>query len=415
MPAKAGLQFFSIGNNTMKVIGLMSGTSADGIDAALVEIDRDPLRLRLLAFEIFPYPPTFQKRLLDLAAGSPRSVALVCHLNAEMGERLADAVTRLAQQSDTPLEQIMLIGSHGQTVCHLPVPKRVGRWRVRSTLQIGEPSIIAERTGVTTISDFRARDMAAGGEGAPLTPALHYILFSDAARSRAVVNIGGISNITALPAGGAMAETAAFDMCPGNMLIDGIVDALTHGRQRMDRNGRRAARGHVDTDLLRSLMRHPFIRRPPPKSTGRESFGPEAVARILARGGHLPQDDLVATVTAFTADAIAENLRRHVKGSVDEMLVCGGGGRNPTLMARLAHAVAPTTVRTTDDLGYPGRAIEAMAFAMLAYHTWQGEAGNIPTVTGARRPVILGKIVPGRLPIQGSLLQNSLVVSFRTQ
>jgi len=384
----------------MKVIGLMSGTSADGIDAALVEVGRDPISLRLLAFEVFPYPAAFQKRLLDLASGAPKSIALLCHLNAEMGERLAEAAVRIAQQAGVPLHQIGLIGSHGQTVCHLPLPKRAGRWPVRSTLQIGESSIIAERTGVATVSDFRARDMAAGGEGAPLTPALHYILFSDAARSRTVVNIGGISNITVLSAGASMAETVAFDAGPGNMLIDGIVGALTGGRQQMDRDGRRAARGQVHIGLLRSLMRHPFIRRPPPKSTGRETFGPQAVAWVLAKGKALPPDDLVATATAFTANAIAENIRRFVKGSVDEVFICGGGGRNPTLIKMLSDTLSQTTVRTTDAIGHPGRAIEAMAFALLAYQTWHGKAGNIPAVTGARRPVILGKIVPGRVPIR---------------
>ncbi len=376
----------------MNVIGLMSGTSCDGIDAALVRIDPDPLRLTLRAFQLFPYSVSLQKRLIELAAGVPLSVSVVCHLNAYLGELMADAAIRLARGAGVPLADIGLIGSHGQTVHHLPKPKREGRWRIGSTLQIGEPSVIAERTGVTTLADFRPRDIAAGGEGAPLTPALHHLLFSDRGRSRVVVNIGGIGNVTCLSPGAGCDRMTAFDVGPGNMAIDGLVQRLTG--KKFDRDGRMAARGQVHPKLLARLMRHPFIRRPPPKSTGREAFGPSFIDRLLTWGSGLSADDLIATATAFTSSAIAENIRRFVPGRPDDVIVCGGGSRNKTLMAWLAEATAPARLCTTDDLGHPGRAIEAMAFALLAYQTWHGRATNIPSVTGARHPVVLGKIIP---------------------
>ena len=245
----------------MKVIGLISGTSSDGVDAALVDIQkrRGRVQIDLIAFEVYPYPKSLPRQLIDLASGLPQSVANVCHLNFYVGELFAEAARRIARKGRIPLSKVDLIGSHGQTVHHLPVPKREGSRAIRSTLQIGEPSIIAERTGVTTVADFRPRDMAAGGEGAPLTPYLHHHLLSDPKRSRAVVNIGGISNVTYLKAGAPIEKTIAFDMGPGNMLIDGLVRTLT-GKE-FDEGGKMARRGKVDAPLLSNLMRHPFIRR----------------------------------------------------------------------------------------------------------------------------------------------------------
>ncbi|MFY9269775.1 MAG: anhydro-N-acetylmuramic acid kinase, partial [Candidatus Manganitrophaceae bacterium] len=235
---------------------------------------------------------------------------------------------------------------------------------------------------------------------APLTPFLHYLLFSDPKRSRAIVNIGGISNVTLLRAAASQEETLAFDMGPGNMLIDGLVRAVTGGNREFDRGGRMARRGKVDPILLSELMRHPFIRRAPPKSTGREVFGREMIAAILqtTRRKGLTSEDLIATATAFTASAISENIRRFVlnQGGLDEVIVGGGGVRNPVLMNRLADLLAPIPVKSFEAVGHESRAIEAMTFALLAYQTWEGRPGNIPSVTGARHPVVLGKIVPGR-------------------
>lgn len=384
----------------MKVIGLISGTSSDGVDAALVDIrkHRGRVRLDLLAFEVYPYPKSLPRQLIDLASGLPQSVATLCHLNFYIGELFAEAARRIARKARVPLSKIDLIGSHGQTVHHLPVPKREGHRIIRSTLQIGEPSVIAERTGITTIADFRPRDMAAGGEGAPLTPYLHHLLFSDPKRSRAVVNIGGISNVTYLKAGGALEKTVAFDMGPGNMLIDGLVRSLT-GKE-IDEGGKMARRGKADPALLSELMRHPFIRRKPPKSTGREVFGAPMVASVLqsTRMRRLPPEDLVATATHFTASAISENIHRFIlkRGSLHEVIVGGGGVRNPVLMERLATLLSPIPVRPFEAVGHESRAIEAMTFALFAYQTFHGEPTNIPSVTGALRPVLLGKIIPGR-------------------
>jgi len=384
----------------VKVIGLISGTSSDGVDAALVDIrnHRGRVQLELIAFEVYPYPKSLPQQLIDLASGFPQSIANVCHLNFYVGELFAEAARRIARKARVSLAEIELIGSHGQTVHHLPVPKREGTRAIRSTLQIGEPSVIAERTGVTTIADFRPRDMAAGGEGAPLTPYLHALLFSDPKRSRAIVNIGGISNVTYLKAGAALDKTMAFDMGPGNMVIDGLVRTLT-GKE-IDEGGKMARRGKVDAALLSELMRHPFIRRKPPKSTGREVFGASMVASILqsTRMRRLPPEDLVATATAFTALAISENIHRFIlkRGSLHEVIIGGGGVRNPVLMERLSKSLSPIPVQPFEALGYESRAIEAMTFALFAYQTFHGRPTNIPSVTGARRPVVLGKIVPGR-------------------
>ena len=393
----------------MKVIGLISGTSSDGVDAALVDIrtHRGRVQLDLIAFELYPYPKSLPQQLIDLASGLPQSVANLCHLNSYVGELFAEAACQIARKARVSLSKIDLIGSHGQTVHHLPIPKREGKRAIRSTLQIGEPSVIAERTGITTIADFRPRDMAAGGEGAPLTPYLHFNLLSHPRRSRAIVNIGGISNVTHLKAGASLEETVAFDMGPGNMLIDGLVHTLT-GKE-IDEGGKMARRGKVDPALLSELMRHPFIRRKPPKSTGREVFGLQMVATVLqsTRMRRLPPEDLIATATAFTASAISENIHRFLlnRGALHEVIVGGGGVRNPVLMERLAELLSPIPARPFEAVGYESRAIEAMTFALLAYQTFHGRPTNIPSVTGARRAILLGKIVPGRI-LPGRILSK---------
>jgi anhydro-N-acetylmuramic acid kinase len=275
----------------------------------------------------------------------------------------------------------------------------MGGIKIRSTLQIGEPSVIAERTGITTVADFRPRDMAAGGEGAPLTPYLHYILFHNPNRPRLVVNIGGISNVTYLPRDSSLENILAFDAGPGNMLIDGIVLHRTNGRRAMDRGGAMARRGRVHGRLLSELLRHPFLYHRPPKTTGRELFGLAMIERVVRRAKvlGLNQWDLLATVTAFTARSIAVAYGRFIlpKGDVDEVIVGGGGTRNPTLMQFLQEAFGPIPVFTFEKFDLDSRALEAMAFALFAYGTMQGEPNNVPSATGAKRPVIMGKIVPG--------------------
>lgn len=384
----------------MKVIGLMSGTSADGVDAALVEIVPSGALppIRLAAHETISYPSGLRERILAVASGG--GTEDVCHLNAYLGELFAEAAVQVARKAGVPLADVSLIGSHGQTIHHLPAPRQEGARTVRSTLQIGEPAAIAERTGVTTIADFRPRDMAAGGEGAPLTPIAHHALFAHPERGRVILNLGGIANLTVLPAGSDPASVTGFDTGPGNVLLDEFVRVTGLTSLGYDEDGRLAARGQVQPNLLEELLQHPFVRRPPPKSTGREVFGPAFVAEIrrrldTARVGPL---EGLATLTAFTVEAVARNLREFVlsKVEVHEVVATGGGARNAFLMRRLAEAMPQCTVTPVDALGIPARALEAMAFAWLAYLTATGRPGNLPVVTGARGPRILGCIVPGR-------------------
>jgi len=384
----------------MKVIGLMSGTSADGVDAAVVEIVArgDRPTVRLLAFETFPYPGGLRERILAAASGG--STAEVCHLNAYLGELFAEAAVAITDRAAVPLSEVDLIGSHGQTIHHLPVPRAEGGRAVRSTLQIGEPAVIAERTGVTTVANFRPRDMAAGGEGAPLTPLTHSLLFADALRGRVILNLGGIANVTVLPARSDVTGVAGFDTGPGNVLLDAFVRLTGLAACGYDVDGRLAMTGEVQPDLLERLLQHPFVRKPPPKSTGRETFGPAFVAAFreeLRGAGRRPVDGL-ATLAAFTVEAVAENLRAFVfpATAVDELIVMGGGAQNGFLMRRLAKALPGQAVRPAEALGFPGRAVEAVAFAILAYWTATGRPGNLPAVTGARGARVLGCIVPGR-------------------
>ena len=384
----------------MKVIGLISGTSADGIDAALLEIKGPPKKesVELLRFLTFPYPRGMRERLFRLTASG--TAEEVCHLNFYLGELFADAALKITALGGYRPEEIELIGSHGQTVFHQPVPKKEKGRFIRSTLQIAEPSVITERTGITTVADFRPRDIAAGGHGAPLTPRFHYRLFHHPDRSRLVINIGGISNLTFIPAGKGPKAVTAFDCGPGNMLIDGIVSAKSRGLDRMDRMGRLAKSGKVYPGLLAKLLKDPFLKKTPPKTTGREAFGEERCLSIMKQGSklRLSTPDLIATVTAFTARSIVLSFKRFVKldRSSVEVIVGGGGGRNPVLMRFLAEAFGSVPVYTFEDFGMDGKAVEAMAFGLLAYETMRGISNNLPSATGGRAEVVLGKIIPGR-------------------
>jgi len=378
---------------TLRVAGLMSGTSADGVDAAVVRIG--PRGLKLLAFDTTPYPPALRERILALCEPHAGSVEEVCHLNFVIGELFASALLRLCDKHGIAPTSIDLVGSHGQTVCHLPEGRRFGRRRVASTLQIGEPSVIAERTGITTVADFRPRDIAAGGQGAPLVPYADLILFGRERVNRAIVNIGGIANVTWLPAGADASDVLAFDTGPGNMIIDGVVGLATNGKRRCDTGGRMAARGRLNELLLADMMTHPFLRKRPPKSTGREAFGAKFARAFYAaaRRRRMGPDDIAATATAFTSRSISQAIGRFLPAQADEVVFCGGGTKNKTLMKRLALDLAPAAVLTTDDLGIDADAKEAISFAILARETIRGLPGNIPSATGARKPAVLGKIV----------------------
>ena len=366
-----------------RVVGLMSGTSADGIDAVLVDLwgSGESTRYEVLSFNTTPLPSDLRREVFALFA-EDASLDALCRVNFALGEAFATAALAAVEQAKLSPESIDLIGSHGQTVRHLPASG--------ATLQIGEPAVIAARTGAVTIADFRAADMAVGGEGAPLVPLVDHLLFAGH-EGRLLLNIGGIANITALPADADVSAVRAFDLGPGNMLIDAAVAHCTEGREHFDRGGKRAARGRVDETLLAELMRHSFLQREPPKSTGREEFGEPFLADILRRGTW-SDDDLIATLTAFTVQSIAEGIRRFCPGEFAKLWVGGGGVHNPRIMAGLQHALPDIAVKSLADLGVDPDAREALSFAVLANETLMGRTGNIPAVTRAQRPVVLGKI-----------------------
>lgn len=382
------------GKRSTRVVGLMSGTSADGVDVVIVDISARGVTVR--AFDTYPYAPALRRQVFKLFDPATGRADDICHLNFVLGEVFADAVINLARSSGIPLGSIDLIGSHGQTICHIPEGRRCGRRRLRSTLQIAEPSVVAERTGITTVADFRPRDVAAGGQGAPLVPFADYVLFAHSSRTRAVQNIGGVANVTFLPAGGRIGDIVAFDTGPGNMILDRLAGLVSKGRCRYDADGRRAARGKVNRKLLAEWMGHRYFRRRPPKTTGREEFGVQFADEIFkateARG--VSGADLMATATGLTAESIADAYRRFGSPGVDEVILCGGGARNRTLVRMLQDRLRPAKVLVMDEIGISADAKEAVSFAILAAATVRGVANNVPTATGATRPVVLGKIVP---------------------
>lgn len=381
---------------TSIVVGLMSGTSADGIDAVVAKISGSgrALKARVLKHVHRPFPSSLRNRVLRAALDG--YVAEICELNFLLGEHFARAALAVIKAAGISRARVTAIGSHGQTMHHLP------RAKAPSTLQIGEAAVIAERTGITTVADFRVADMAAGGQGAPLVPYADWVLLTDDARPRIVQNIGGIGNLTFLPAGAHIDDVMAFDTGPGNMVIDGIVSLLTKGKRSFDEAGRWAAKGIVSHELLAEMMSHPFLKRHPPKTTGREEFGRPFIEKALltARKLRLKREDLVATATAFTAETIADAYRRFafpklmLDGVKELQIILGGGGaKNPVLRAMLTQRLGGE-IYTHEDFGIDNSAKEALAFAILAHETLQGKPSNVPAATGARRPMVLGKVIP---------------------
>jgi len=384
----------------LRIAGLMSGTSADGIDVAIVDIENR--KVSLLAFDTFSYPASLRERIFKLFQVETARVDDLSHLNFVLGEAFAAAVIKLCRKSRIALKSIDVIGSHGQTIYHNPLGHQRGnagkmpQESAPSTLQIGEPCVIAQRTGITTVADFRVRDIAAGGQGAPLVPYADYLLFGRSSRCRAIQNIGGITNVTYLPPHCRPSQIIAFDTGPGNMVIDRFAYLVSSGRKNYDSGGKMADAGSVNTALLKDMLKHPFFQRRPPKTTGREEFGWQYCheLRRWAQRRKITAEDLMATATSLTAISIAQAYQRFLPHQPEEMILCGGGSRNDTLVKMLRENLPKVKILIMDDLGISSDAKEAVSFAILAYATIKGRANNIPSATGAKQSVILGKIIP---------------------
>lgn len=378
----------------MTVAGIMSGTSADGVDVALVRVTPGaPVpRIKLLAHHGVAYPAALRKAVLA-AMNAPRtSTAELARLNWRLGIAYAEAVRAALQKHPVKLE---LIGCHGQTIYHQAQAEAYAGRRIACTWQIGEPAVIAREIGVPVISNFRPADMAAGGQGAPLVPLLDFVLFAHPKRARVLQNIGGIGNLTAIPAGASIEQLIAFDTGPGNMVIDALVARLFG--KKYDRDGKLAARGRVLDGVIGSLLRAPYFLKAPPKSAGREQFGAAFASEFLQeckRAGGGPED-AIATATALTTESIALACERFVIGSAPaDFIVSGGGSRNTTLMNMLRQRLEPRgyNIMASDEAGIPSQAKEAVAFALLAWQTWHRLPGNVQVATGASQPAVLGEI-----------------------
>ncbi|MCJ7739456.1 MAG: anhydro-N-acetylmuramic acid kinase [Anaerolineae bacterium] len=379
----------------MIVIGLMSGTSADGTDAAIVRLEGAPpsLRWEVLGHTHVPHPAALRGEIFACFRPETGTVDRLCRINFALGRAFGEAVLQAIAEAGLASEDIDLIGSHGQTLWHIPDGPAA------STLQLGEPAVIAEMTGVPVVSNFRTRDMAAGGQGAPLVAYVDALLLTHPTLTRAAQNIGGIANVTYLPAAGRTRDAPfAFDTGPGNMLVDYAAHRASDGRLTFDRDGALAAQGYVDAALLALLLEDDYYARQPPRTTGRERFGTQLAGRIweqaIARG--LSPTDIIATLTALTAVSIAQAYRDFLPKMPDEVIVSGGGACNATLMKIFRHELPTSSVVSSESIGLGVEAKEAVAFAVLAYETWHGRPSNLPAATGARHPTVLGSITPSK-------------------
>lgn len=373
------------------VVGLMSGTSADGIDAALTRITGSGLdtKAELIGFHFLPFDNATRQAILDICGGESGGSREICLLGTHLGKLYAQAVRELLKAAGT--DRVDLIGCHGQTVYHIPEATEYLGDAIRGTLQIGDPSYLAEEFGCAVVSDFRIRDMAAGGLGAPLVPYTEFLLYRSETEDVALQNIGGIGNITLLPAGCTLEEVTAFDTGPGNMVMDALVMKITGGAMGYDDGGKLAASGTVIPELLEWMLSDPYLERQPPKTTGRESYGAAYVEKLLSFGSY-PLIDILTTATAFTAQSIALSLRRFAATLPARLVIGGGGSRNPTLLRFLQEALPEVKIQTQEDLGFNSDAKEAIAFAILANDALFGQYNNAPAATGATHGVVMGRI-----------------------
>lgn len=372
----------------MLAVGLMSGTSLDGVDAALVEITgvNETTQLELLKFNSYSFTEDVKARIKAALSVETSNVEIICSLNFELGQLFGEAVVKICQEAGISSEELGFVASHGQTIYHLPRPEKTNLRP--STLQIGESAIISEIAKTSVVSDFRYRDMAVGGQGAPIVPYSEYILYRSTESTRILQNIGGIGNATVIPRNGQLDQLTAFDTGPGNMIIDELCRRF-YG-QEYDRDGAHGANGQVDQEVLQSLLKHPYFTKAFPKTTGREDFGTEYVTKILD-DYQLAPDDWIATATALTAETIAQAVRQFADGQT-ELIVGGGGSYNPTLVKMIKVALPNIKVMIQEDLGYSSDAKEAIAMTILGNQTIQRQPSNVPSATGASKPVILGKV-----------------------
>ncbi len=377
-------------------IGLMSGTSGDGMDAAVVEISGHGLstKVKLKAFITLPYDDAVRGRLLKLAGGETGGTREICAMHFLLGRLSADACLKACEAANVNPEDISFVGSHGHTLYHAPAYSDYLGLKVRGTLQMGEPSLISEALGCMVVSDFRVRDMAAGGQGAPLVPYTEYLLYRMVDRTVALQNIGGIGNITVLPKGGSLKDTYAFDTGPGNMVMDELASRITNGTQRYDEDGRLARSGSVSRELLHYMLEDSYLKVQPPKSTGREVYGKAYVDVLVQKGQALGLSlaDILATATRFTAETIRVGIESFCIPAPQRLIVGGGGSMNPVLMHHIADCLPGMEVMRNEDLGLDSNAKEAIAFAILANETLHMHCSNVPAATGAGHPAILGKI-----------------------
>ncbi len=377
-------------------VGLMSGTSVDGVDAALVNIQNNGLEIKreLVHFLTFPYPDGIKETILDCSIPGRGSVDKICRLNFLLGEVFAEAVMALLDTANIKRDQVDFIGSHGQTVHHLPEEKQLFDYKIKSTLQLGEPSVIAKRTGIVTVADFRPADLALGGQGAPLVPYFDYVMFRSAFKNRALLNIGGIANLTVLKKNGRIEEIIALDTGPGNMVIDALMRKMF--RLPFDKDGQIAQTGQVSLELLLFALSHPYFKKHPPKSTGREQFGTSFCEELFEKSNHLDlkSNDIIVTASEITAHTIWQAYQHFVAPIivVDELIVSGGGSNNLYLMESLRQKADNMFIKRIDEYGIPTEAKEAVCFALLANETLSGNDNNVPDATGAKHPTILGKI-----------------------
>lgn len=385
-----------ISKSDKQVIGLMSGTSADGVDAVLVRIKGCGTSTEVLQEEYIsiPFSDEVRSKILEIAKGENGGSKEICLLSARLGQLYLEACETLCEKAGISLKDIDLVGCHGQTVFHQPVPEYYLGETVTSTLQIGDPSILAEKMDTIVVSDFRVRDMAAGGQGAPLVPYSEYLIYRSEKENVALQNIGGIGNITFLPAAGELSDTIAFDTGPGNMLMDAMVSKMTGGTQRFDEGGKISGQYKVNKTLLESLMQDPYLTKVPPKTTGREYYGEQFLENCLqeARVLGVSEGDVLRTLTRYTAETIAYAVKNFLPQVPDCLIIGGGGSYNLTLLQEIQDCLPQVRVVTNEDLGFDSDAKEAVAFAVLANETVSGNANNVPTATGASHPVIMGKI-----------------------